>query len=64
MPKRKNDDFEALFKRIFKKGKSSAPKWGKKTAAKAPFATFTQPIRAALAQPFHCDLRRLNCTTQ
>ena len=47
MPKRKDDDFAALFKRNFK-GKSPAPKW-EKIAAKAPFATFMLPLQ--------CDLR-------
>jgi len=37
-PKRKNDDFEALFERNLK-GESSAPKW-KNSAAKASLATF------------------------
>ena len=42
-PKQKNDDFEALFTRNLK-GKSAVPKW-KKSAAKAPFATFMQPLQ-------------------
>ena len=41
-PKRKNDDFEALFKSKFKS--TIRNKW-KKSAAEAPFATFTQPLQ-------------------
>ena len=69
-PKRKKRDFKALFKTTFK-GRSY---WPKKSAAKTPFTTFTQPLQydlrrcaaqdnsithaVAAAQPFHCDLSR------
>ena len=49
-PKRKNDDFEARFKRNFKRKIINAKM--KKSAAKAPFATFMKPLQ--------CDSRLLD----